>query len=418
FSNAIDLNAIAFTYDIDIQIYTYLVKHFNKYSKENELNITLHLNLITTSNSTSEINYYGSMLESLLLKHDVKYDFIFYDNIYSSRYGPHLLSLNELLTKRHINMYNTEITKQSCSYQDKLVGLPIMLDYSVLYSNKNLLKKYNKKIPKTWNELVETAKYILKEETKHNNTELMAYNGLFTNTEIGTCSLYEFIYSYRKSKESPFPELLSQEVINALEMIKKMKNDISSDTQFQLPWGYTVGKLHEDNANVLFLKYWYYSNINPLFNVTALPGNKEGISGSTIGGYNLGINKYINENKKKACIDAFTYMTSKYMQTKIVKEKGLLSAISEIYNDDEICIHVDCEFFKSIQPIARPTNKINDYTKYSENFRNYIYEFLYGNITSYEVLKKINDITKIYYISINSEDTPYVLDCDPSWINN
>ncbi len=34
-------------------------------------------------------------------------------------------------------------------------------------------------MPKTWDELIETAKYILEEEKKLNNTALIGYNGLF-----------------------------------------------------------------------------------------------------------------------------------------------------------------------------------------------------------------------------------------------
>jgi len=43
------------------------------------------------------------------------------------------------------------------------------------------LQKYNKNVPKTWDELIETAKYILEQERKINiNSQLIGYNGLFT----------------------------------------------------------------------------------------------------------------------------------------------------------------------------------------------------------------------------------------------
>jgi len=44
-----------------------------------------------------------------------------------------------------------------------------------------LLKKYKKKIPRTWNELINTGKEIVDEERKLNNTDLIAYNGLFNS---------------------------------------------------------------------------------------------------------------------------------------------------------------------------------------------------------------------------------------------
>jgi len=52
------------------------------------------------------------------------------------------------------------------------------MDIGSLYSNKVLLSKYNKRPPKTWDELIETSKYILEEEKKIGNTDLIGYNGL------------------------------------------------------------------------------------------------------------------------------------------------------------------------------------------------------------------------------------------------
>jgi len=53
------------------------------------------------------------------------------------------------------------------------------LFYSSLYSNNDLLKKYNKSVPKTWDELITTGKFIMDEEKKLNNTDLIGYNGMF-----------------------------------------------------------------------------------------------------------------------------------------------------------------------------------------------------------------------------------------------
>jgi len=55
---------------------------------------------------------------------------------------------------------------------------PIYADYTILYSNMVLLNKYKKRIPKTWEELYNTAKYIIEKEKELNNTDLIGYNGL------------------------------------------------------------------------------------------------------------------------------------------------------------------------------------------------------------------------------------------------
>ncbi len=54
--------------------------------------------------------------------------------------------------------------------------------YSVLYSNKKLLYTYNKRIPKKWEDLLDTAKYILGKERKNSNesSKIIGYNGMFT----------------------------------------------------------------------------------------------------------------------------------------------------------------------------------------------------------------------------------------------
>jgi len=42
-----------------------------------------------------------------------------------------------------------------------------------------LLRKYNKEIPKTWDDLIDTAKFIIKKEKEIGNEDIIGYNGLF-----------------------------------------------------------------------------------------------------------------------------------------------------------------------------------------------------------------------------------------------
>ncbi len=45
----------------------------------------------------------------------------------------------------------------------------------MLYANQDLLTKHEKDVPKTWEELYETALYIMEEEKKDGN-EIIAYS--------------------------------------------------------------------------------------------------------------------------------------------------------------------------------------------------------------------------------------------------
>eukprot|EP00833_Pecoramyces_ruminatium_P001582 jgi/Orpsp1_1/1175614/evm.model.c7180000054534.1 len=273
-------------------------------------------------------------------------------------------------------MYDSNIISKICIYENKLVSLPISLDINVLYSNIELLNKYKKRAPKTWNELIET------------------------NNELGTCSIYEFIYSCRNSKDSDFPEIISNETENALKLMKHVKEELDIDSPFQYSNFNSVTNLYDKKT--IFSKFWnrpYFS----FYSKSILPGLKEGISGSTIGGYNIGINKYIKNENIIGALDILKFMTSRDIQRKIVVEMKSYSAITSLYNEEEVCKVIDCELYKNIQHISRPTSNYYDYNLYSMKFRNYIYEFLFGNKEASKVLKNIDDITKIYYIPISKE---------------
>jgi len=47
-----------------------------------------------------------------------------------------------------------------------------------------ILERYNKTIPKTWKELLDTGKYILEKEKERGNPDILIYNGAFTGKYI------------------------------------------------------------------------------------------------------------------------------------------------------------------------------------------------------------------------------------------
>lgn len=98
------------------------------------------------TNSSGYITDYGEMLETVLKKKKPKYDLFFYDYIYSQKFGQYLLDLEEWIPKKHIDLYNEKILKDTCLYWDKnkyrLVGLVIKKQLFINYLNcyVNILK--------------------------------------------------------------------------------------------------------------------------------------------------------------------------------------------------------------------------------------------------------------------------------------
>jgi len=167
----------------------YFGNEFEKYATENNLNITVNAESITFANPSDSLSHFISIVETSLKKNNdknfkndnknKKFDIYIYDNKYTNLYGPYLLNLKDYLPKEYIEMYDSKIVSELCSYQDKVVGLPWFLSYEILHSNIYLLNKYNKPLPKTWDELIDICKYIMKEE---NDPDLICYNGAFDDT--------------------------------------------------------------------------------------------------------------------------------------------------------------------------------------------------------------------------------------------
>ncbi|OUM57632.1 hypothetical protein PIROE2DRAFT_17327, partial [Piromyces sp. E2] len=141
---------------------------------------------------------------------------------------------------------------------------------------------------------------------------------------------------------------------------------------------YAIEKLK--NRKYIFLKFWYNpKSARNNVKVTPLPGNKDGIIASCIGGHNIEIQK------------------------EMVISTKLFSGIPILYDDEEICSAIDCNLFKTIQFTPRPKEKY--YNNYIKQVKKYFFKFLYGDSSAEETLNNITNIKKIHYISIKTNES-------------
>eukprot|EP00833_Pecoramyces_ruminatium_P016550 jgi/Orpsp1_1/1190582/evm.model.d7180000079904.1 len=154
------------------------------------------------------------------------------------------------------------------------------------------------------------------------------------------------------------------------------------------------------DGGAIFLKFWTFPKVNSVYDATILLGEKEGISGSSLGGYNIGINKNILDEKRDSALEAFKYITSWDTQKRYLINDHVLSAIKDLYDDQEVCGNIDCNLIKSTQSF---------YNEYDEGFykyfKRYIYDFLFENSSAEEALSKITEIKKIYYITLSPSES-------------
>jgi len=162
------------------------------------------------------------------------------------------------------------------------------------------------------------------------------------------------------------------------------------------------------NGKAIFIKYWYV--LEPFlstlpYKISPLPGLKKGISGSMISAVNLGIEKNLPEERRNVALELIRHVLSKEYQKYYFLNGLSLTAVKEFLYDEEVCRAAPCELIKGIQCIGYPQFIKENSEEYARKYRDYIYQFLYENKTISEITKDIMDITKIYSISLNTENT-------------
>jgi len=128
-----------------------------------------------------------------------------------------------------------------------------------------------------------------------------------------------------------------------------------------------------------------------------------------LSGSNIGINRNISKERREAALNIVKYLTSYDFQKENVMGKKVIPIINGLLYDDDVCKVVDCELGKSFQPIPRQSLNIDNYDEYALKFKEYMHEFLYDDKEASEVLNQINDLTKIYYISIDSTKSGMII---------
>jgi len=411
FSRAVtQIKGIAYLYEIKIDVFSNLVKEYNKYSEKNNLDISLEVELFTSANSTVYLDF-GSFLESIFKNKSVrnKYDLIFYFDTYTHTFGSHFINLEKYLPPEKIDVFERSIIDTSCLYDNKIVGLPVFFDTNVLYSNLILLKKYEKEIPKTWDQLIDTAMYIRDQERDlYNNTDFDPFHGIFSRSSEGGLSFFEVIASCRESNVAQFPDEASTEYKEGVEMIKRIRDSLyDSNELFESNMNYAISKFYA--GQVLFIKF-YMGSYPPIYEPSIVPGKKEGVAGTLPASFVISVNRYIdNDETREAALNVLEFFTSKNTQKEFILKKNVLSAMKNLYYDPEICANFKCDVFLKSRPftkLATSYRKFN-YEKYwySERVRGYIADYLSNNASLDSVMKNIINLSKTYYLLVDAKES-------------
>ena len=158
---------------------------------------------------------------------------------------------------------------------------------------------------------------------------------------------------------------------------------------------------------ILFLVY-SMAPYDPRFLSSALPGKKEGVSGTYLGSNNFSINKFIDKRRKEAAITFLKFFILKDVQFEYIIKDQFLGGNMDLYKKGEIsCDYVNCEVIDNIQPFSFLDNdkKFFGNDEYFRYYQKYMLDYLFYDQDLDYILKRLDDITKIYTFSLNTEDS-------------
>ncbi|PDT11370.1 ABC transporter substrate-binding protein [Rhizobium sp. M1] len=227
----------------------------------------------------------------------------------------------------------------------RLVALPLFTDAPALFYRKDLLEKYGKQPPKTWDEMAATAKEVQDKERQAGQKDLWGYVFQGNSYEGLTCNALEWVKSSGGGQIVEPDGTISinnEKAAAALDRAKSWIGTISPPGVLAYQEEESRGVWQTGNA--VFMRNWPYayslgngadSAVKGKFDVMTLPVAAAGDKpSSTLGGWNLAVSKY--SEKQDAAIALVKFLASKEVQKARAVELSNLPTLTDLYDDKDV----------------------------------------------------------------------------------
>ncbi len=348
-------------------------------------------NQVQVISTPKESNEILAQYQQLLTSRSGDIDILRIDVVWPGVLAQHLVDIGQAVPKEVIARHFPAIIEAN-TVDGHVVALPWFTDAGLLYYRKDLLEKYGRKVPLTWQELTETAKLVQDGERKAGGSENLwgfvfqgrAYEGL-------TCNAVEWVDSFgggtivdAKGKVT----INNPKALEALKLVATWPKTISPPGVLNYAEEEARGAFQSGSA--VFMRNWPYawalsqaadSPIKGKVGVAPLPkGGPDGKHTGTLGGWQLAVNKY--SKNVKAAVDLAAFLTGPEEQKRAALKASLNPTMPALYQDPEILkanpFFGDLlETFKSA--VARPSRVTGaTYNQVSSEFWNTVHEALSG----------------------------------------
>ncbi|MDR0968454.1 MAG: ABC transporter substrate-binding protein [Holosporaceae bacterium] len=321
-------------------------------------------------------------------------DVLLVDYVWVGIFSNYLVDLSEAYEPGEIDEIDIDDCFDSVVasiYSDgKLLALPMYTDAGVIFYRQDLLNKYDRSVPTTWEELYETAKYVQNEERKDPEKKNKFYGFVFQAKafEILTCNFLEFVDSFGGAIVKDGEAAVNSEAaVDATMFIIKCLNNITNKSVLNYSEEDARGAFQSGNA--VFMRSWPYSwallndpstVVAGKVGVMAIPPRaKEGKPSGSSGGWCMAISKY-SKNKKVAA-SLIKFLTSKNQQ-RLRAKYSYSPTYKSLYKDREVL--KSCPFLAQIydsleNAVARPSA---DFGKNYPRASSEIYNVVNGILTN------------------------------------
>ncbi|HEV7306850.1 ABC transporter substrate-binding protein [Ensifer sp.] len=282
----------------------------------------------------------------------------------------------------------------------RLVALPAFTDAPALYYRKDLLEKYGKTPPKTWDELAAVAKEIQEKERAAGKPDLWGYVFQGNAYEGLTCNALEWIKSSGGGQIVEPDGTISINNEKAAAAIDRIKGWIGTiSPQGVLAYQEEESRGVWQTGNAVFMRNWPYayalgngddSAVKGQFAVAPLPTATDGdLPSSTLGGWNLAVSKYSDD--QDAAIALAKFLSSAEVQKRRAIELSNLPTVAALYDDPEVAkaqpfMPAWKPIFESAVPRPSAVTKVK-YNEVSAKFWGAVHNSLSGNGTAAENLE-------------------------------
>ena len=257
------------------------------------------VNLVSTPNDSNERL---ALYQQLLAAKSGDIDVFQIDVVWPGILSNHLIDLRDVVDQKTLDQHFKAIVTNDV-VDGRLVAIPWFTDAGLFYYRKDLLEKYGRELPETWQEMTETARFIQKAERDAGNSRMWGYVFQGRAYEGLTVNALEWLDSFNAGTIVDLDGKITvnnPRAADALTLAASWINDIAPQGVLNYSEEECRGVFQSGNA--VFMRNWPYAW--PLMNAQDSPvkdrigvapllkGGEDGKRTSTLGGWQLAVSKY------------------------------------------------------------------------------------------------------------------------------